>query len=235
MIVSMWMSRDVVTIAPGALVAEAARIMARRGIRRLPVVKDGAGKPRLVGITSTHDILHAFPPDVNPFCVADPRLDQNRLTVSEIMSYPVLTANPDTPIEEAARLLGDARIGSLPVMKDSQLVGLITESDIFRAFTAMLALDKSGFRITWDVSNGEDVFPFVADAARRHGLRVASIVTCEWEGRHLTVVQVVGADRSGFVDELWKSGHNVLSVLPGTRSRSGSLPLRSGGYSEPSS
>jgi acetoin utilization protein AcuB len=226
MIVRMWMTEDVLTIAPDTPAREAAKTMARRGIRRLPVVTDGRGDLRLVGIVSAHDILHAFPSDVNPFCVADSRIDADRVTVSEIMSSPVLTTHPNMPLEEVARTLLDRRVGALPVVKELQLIGIITESDVFRAFTSSLAFTQNGVRITFDVSEDEDVAYFVVNAARSHGLRVANVVTCRWQDRRMAVVGIFGDRTDRFVDEIWTSGHTVLSVAEVTPNEPEDLPLK---------
>jgi acetoin utilization protein AcuB len=212
MIVRMWMTRDVLTISPDQPVREAAQMMARRGIRRLPVILEEEPGPRLVGIVTAHDILHYFPADVNPFCVADERLDAESVTVSKLMSFPVITTEPNMALEEVAQILVERKVGALPVVQDSELVGVITESDVFRAFTASLEIDQSGVRIIFSVSKNEDVVGFVVDAARRHKLRVANIISCRWEDQLLTVVGVVGKRTEGFVDEVWKSGHIVLRV-----------------------
>ena len=97
------MSRELVTIGPDAAMADAVATMARHRIRRLPVVSRGAAGPKLIGIVSTHDVLHAFPPDINPFAVIGPVETVQTPTVSEFMTRRVLTIKQDAPLEDAAR------------------------------------------------------------------------------------------------------------------------------------
>ncbi len=213
MIVSMWMTRDVVTIRSDAPVAEAAALMARSHIRRLIVVDRKRETERIVGIISATDILHAFPADVNPFAVEAPDLRQAPLTVREMMKGGIQATAPDTPIEEAAAVMRENKIGALPVLRKGQLAGIITESDIFRAFVSLFSIEGRGARITFDVSQGEDMFGLMAKLAPRHGVRVVSMLAAQQESQPVCVVRVVGDKVDSLLDELWSSGHPVLNVL----------------------
>jgi acetoin utilization protein AcuB len=215
MIVSMWMTRDLVTVEPQTPIVDAAALMASRRVRRLPVVKphpDGAGL-RLLGIVSAKDILHAYPSDVNPFAVLGPDIRMAPLTAGEIMSRNLLVTAPDSPIEDAARLMVENKIGSLPVVHGDHLAGLITESDIFRAFVGFFASPDPGARITFDLSTGEDVFGFVSQAARKLGLRVTSLISSRQHDLPVCVVRISGKAVQPFLDELWSSGHRVVNVV----------------------
>ena len=131
MVVRDWMTCDLVTIPPTLPIAEAAARMAHHRVRRLPVVATTSPGRSLVGIVSLLDVSRAFPPDVNPQSAA--ALDQGPgAPVSTIMTRDVVTVGADTPLENAAVLLTTRKIGSLPVMAGERLVGIITESDIFR-------------------------------------------------------------------------------------------------------
>lgn len=110
-----WMSRDVIFAEPDMLLAEADKLLMTHTIRRLPVLDNG----RLVGIVTDGDIRGARP--------------LPRLTVAKIMTPDPITISQDVTVGEAAQLMLKNRIGGLPVMDaDSALVGIITESDIFR-------------------------------------------------------------------------------------------------------
>lgn len=213
MIVSMWMTRNVVTIGPNESVADAASLMARKRVRRLPVTETHGHEVRLLGMVSASDILHAFPPDVNPFAVEAPDAKQAPQTVSEIMERETETVTPATPIEEAAATMRDQKIGALPVLHEGHMVGLITESDIFRAIVSLLSLPGKGVRITFDVSRDEDVFSFIGQLARKRGMRVVSLISAEQDNRPECVVRVAGENVDKFLDDIWASGHVVLNVL----------------------
>jgi len=209
MIVSMWMSRDVVTVQPNAPVTEAAELMSAKRIRRLPVVEAG----RIVGIVSARDILHAFPPDVNPFAVLAPTVSGKPVTVGHIMTSHPQTIEPDAPIETAAELMAQGKIGALPVLRAGKLVGLITESDIFRAFASFFSSAQGSARITFDISTGEDVFGWISRETWRRSLSVTSLITSRQDNLPVCVVRVAGSSVDAFLEDLWNSGHRVLNVL----------------------
>src|SRR6185436_11353535 len=106
----------------------------------------------------------------------------------------------------------DRRIGGLPVVLDHALVGVLTKSDLFRAFTAALGGASAALRITFAVTPGEDVVPFVVALARKHGMRVASVATFAHGGGHAAVVRLLGHEPPALVEELWTTGHRVQSV-----------------------
>ncbi len=213
MIVSMWMSRKMVTIEPQASVMDAATLMARKHIRRLPVVEQRAAGPHLAGFVSATDIYHSFAPDVNPFAAVVPASCRPPIAVCEIMSRHLRTTTPETPIEEAAKVMREEKIGALLVLRNEALVGLITESDIFRAFVSLFDSSKKSVRITFDVSKGEDILAVIASLAAQHSIRVTSLFSCQQEDRPVCVVRVTGKKFDPFLDALWKSGHPVLSIL----------------------
>ena len=107
----------------------------------------------------------------------------------------------------------DKKIGSLPVLREKQLVGIITESDIFRAFVGLFTSDETGARITFDVSAGEDFFALVAQAALRNRVQVSSLVRLVQDNQPICVVRVAGATVDSFLEEIWNSGHRVLNVI----------------------
>jgi acetoin utilization protein AcuB len=159
------------------------------------------------------DLLGRSPPHLNPFSLPariDPALGH---PVRSIMSRQLVTVLAGSPIEEAAQVLVERRLGGVPVLQDGLLAGMLTESDLFRAFTAALGSRERGFRVSFDASAPDDVVAFAVAAAGRHGLRVASVVTYSREGRRTAVVRLVGSEAPGFVDELWRTGHRVLRVV----------------------
>ena len=124
MIVRMWMTEDVATIESNTPIIDAAALMARRNIRRLPVVEQRPKGPYFLGMVSAADILRAFPTNVNPFAATVQDTYQNPVTAAEIMDRRLLTTTPETPIEEAAAVMRDEKVGVLPVIRDERLVGL---------------------------------------------------------------------------------------------------------------
>lgn len=213
MIASMWMTRDLVTIKPDTPITEAAFLMATKHIRRLPVIEEHAKILHPVGIITATDILHAYPPEVNPFAILARDADRIHVKASDIMSRTLQTVTPETPIEEAARLMQNKKISTLLVVQKEKLVGLITESDIFRAFLSILESSRGDVRITFEIKNNEDIFGMIAPIALRLGVRVVSLMSLHQDDRKLCVVRISGAKTQEMLGEFWKSGHAVLNVL----------------------
>ena len=123
MIVSMWMTRDVLTIEPHTPITEASALMAKRRIRRLPVVEHHTDGLHPVGIVTATDILHAYPPEVNPFSISAADKRRVHTTAGEIMSRALQTVAPETPVEDAARMMRNGKISTLLVVQKTKLVG----------------------------------------------------------------------------------------------------------------
>ena len=211
--VSMWMTRDVLTVQPETPAAEAAKLMAQNHVRRLLVVEQWADGPHLLGIISAKDVIHAFPPHVNPFAIEGPDARLTPTTAGQIMTASPRTVAPETPIEDAAALMCAHKIGALPVLRDKKLAGIITESDIFRAFVSLFGSGEEGARITFDATQGEDVFEIMGKMSKRHHLRVLSLIWTRHDQLPVCVVSVAGTNVDKMMDELWSSGHPVVNVI----------------------
>jgi acetoin utilization protein AcuB len=129
---------------------EAHKLMRDEKIRRLPVV-DKRGK--LVGIVSESDLLHASPSDATSLSVWEMNYVLSKVMVREIMTREVISTRTDTPLEDAARKMVDNKIGGLPVVRDAEVVGIITETDLFKIFLELLGARESGVRLTVLVSH----------------------------------------------------------------------------------
>lgn len=214
MIVQMWMTRSPHTVGPDTPITEAATIMAKHHIRRLPVLKATLDKNILVGILAAKDVLQAFPPAVDPYSWESRagQIQDQLGVVEQIMSRQVYTTTPLTPLEEAALVMRNNKVGVLPVLKGDELVGIITESDIFRAFISMLRVEEEGVRATFELAENNDELACTLDLARRHRMKLVSFLTLDHEEQHLGVARVLGKDTDSFIDELWSTGHRVLTV-----------------------
>ena len=207
------MTREVLTVVPETLAAEAAKIMSRNQVRRLLVVEHWADGPHLLGIISAKDVIHAFPPHVNPFAIEGPDARLTPTTVGQIMTASPRTVTPETPIEEAAALMCAHKIGALPVLRDKALAGIITESDIFRAFVSVFGSGEPGARITFDATQGEDLFEIMGRLSKKHHLRVLSLIWTRHDQLPVCVVRVTEGNVDRMLDDLWSSGHPVVNVI----------------------
>jgi acetoin utilization protein AcuB len=145
MLVKERMSRQPILAAPDLPVGEALNQMKREHIRRMPVV-DQHGK--LIGIVSDKDLLQASPSPATSLSVWEITYLLSKLTVSEVMTKQVITVTEDTPLEDAARIMVDNKIGGLPVMRGDKIVGIITETDLFKIFLELLGARDKGVRLT---------------------------------------------------------------------------------------
>ena len=122
MLIKERMSKPVISVATDLPIMEALNLMRREQIRRAPVMKNG----KMVGIVSEKDLLNASPSDATSLSVWEISYLLSRVPVSDVMTKEVLTLNEETPIEEAARIMVDNKLGGVPVMRGKTVVGLIT-------------------------------------------------------------------------------------------------------------
>ena len=128
-LVKDWMTSSPILISSKVTLPEVHQIMKDNNIRRLPVVDNNA----LAGIITHSDVLEAGPSDAISLSIFELNYLIAKLTVREIMTKDVITVNPDTKLYEVAKIMLEQKIGGLPVMEEDGVVGIITESDVFRA------------------------------------------------------------------------------------------------------
>lgn len=139
--VKEWMTSPVIHITPRTPISHAHQIMKEKGIRRLPVVEDG----RLVGIVTIGDIREASPSDATTLSIWELNYLWAQLTVEKVMTRKLMTVQPETPLIDAAEIMLETKVSGLPVVDaDQKLVGIITESDVFR----MLVKSRNLSRVT---------------------------------------------------------------------------------------
>jgi len=139
------MTSNPITITADATVSDALNLMNQKSVRRLPVVdKEG----RLIGIVSEKELLYASPSPVTSLNVWEVKEMLHLLTINKIMGMKLITVEEDAPLEEAAVLMAANNVGGLPVTRNGSLVGMITETDIFKSFLELLGSKRPGVRIT---------------------------------------------------------------------------------------
>jgi len=144
MFVGERMSKPVIIISPDMPITEALSLMKKEHIRRTPVVKNG----KLVGIVSDKDLLNASPSPVTTLSIWEMNYLLSKITIAEVMTKNVMTIDENTPIEQAARIMADNKIGGLPVVRDGNVVGIITETDLFKVFLELMGAREAGVRVT---------------------------------------------------------------------------------------
>lgn len=170
------MTKNPVTVTPSTKVDEAALVMKKYGIRRLPVVEDG----KLVGFLSDRDLMKATPSPATTLSKYEINSLLAKMTVKGIMSRNVVTISVDATIEEAALLMCKEKIGGMPVVSSmGAVVGVITETDIFRTFVDVMGLLDGKTRLTLLVKDKIGVVRDVSGIFTELGLNIDSLVTCK--------------------------------------------------------
>ena len=144
MLVGERMSKPVIIVGPDLPIVDAINMMKSRHIRRVPVVEKG----KLIGIVSDKDLLNASPSQATSLSVWELNYLLSKITIKDVMTKKVLTVTESTPIEEAARLMADNKIGGMPVMRGAEVVGMITETDLFKIFLELMGAREQGLRGT---------------------------------------------------------------------------------------
>ena len=185
------MTHNPFTAKPTTPVSDAREMMKKDKIHRLPVI-DNDG--HLVGIITEKDILCASPSPATSLDVWEISSLLAKLMVSEIMTPQPIACSPDTPIEEAARVLSDNDIGGLPVTNQGLLVGIITESDLFKVFIELFAIREKGIRITFVIPDHLGELASISGAIRDAGGNILSfgIVRGEYPTNKLCIAKVSG-------------------------------------------
>ncbi len=158
------MTPDPRTIEPDATLDDALTLMRALKVRHLPVVDGG----RLVGICTWTDLIGMLPLPGKGRRGANGTAMLHNAQVKDVMTKDPLTVTPDAPVETAARMLRERKIGSLPVVERRMLVGIVTETDLFDALIHLLGGDIRGVRMSVDLPNGlRDLARFAEALAER--------------------------------------------------------------------
>lgn len=206
------MSTPSVTVRPEMNFQDALKLMQEGRFRRLPVVNQ-TGK--LVGIISERDLLHASPSPATSLSMWELSYLLSRLTVEKLMSTRVITVGEDTPLEEAARLMVTHRIGGMPVVDANHVVvGVITETDIFKAFVEMMGTGQTGVRLMLRVPNGKGVLAKMTTAISEIDGNILSVGTfgVAENGDATLLIKVAGVSQEQLVKTLESLGDHVLDV-----------------------
>ena len=159
------MSRPVITVTPDMAIHDVLAMFKQEHIRRAPVIKNG----KLVGIVSETDLLNASPSDVTSLSIWEMNYLLSKITVKIVMTKMVITIDEDTPIEEAARIMADNKIGGLPVLKKGRVTGIITETDLFKIFLEIMGSRQKATRVTAIVEDKHGALSNVTKAIAAHG------------------------------------------------------------------
>ena len=173
MLVGQRMSRPVITVSPDLPITEALTLLKRNNIRRAPVVKRG----KMVGIITVADIMNASPSQATSLSVWEVNYLISKIKVDAVMTKKVLTVQENIPIEDAAKLMADTKIGGLPVMRGKEIVGMITETDLFKVFLEMMGARQMGVRVSYLMVNRAGEIAKISKVLYENGGNILSLGT----------------------------------------------------------
>jgi len=174
MLVKDWMSKDPITINDDTSMMKAIHLMKQNRFRRLPVLQEG----RLVGIVSDRDLKEASPSKATTLDVHELYYLLSELQVKDIMSRDPITVAPDDTVEHAAQLMLENTISGLPVTDEKgAVVGILTQSDVFRAFMHITGILQGGVQFALRLEDRPGLIKEVVDLLRSKGARFVSLLT----------------------------------------------------------
>lgn len=212
MTVGQRMTKNPITVKPDTPVSEAQYTMRKEKVHRFPVVDK---ELRLRGIVTEKDLLYATPSPATTLDVYEMSYLLSKLKVDEVMTTELVTVTEDTTVEEAARVLVDNNIGGLPVLRDGKLVGIITESDLFKVFLEMFASRQKGIRMTMLVPEERGELAKLSGAVSAIGGNIVALGTFLGDDASQTLLTMKVQDTT--VDALEKALKPLVKSILDTR------------------
>jgi acetoin utilization protein AcuB len=210
-VVDKWMTRDVITVPPHEKIIDAFELMQRRGIRHLPVVEDG----ELKGLVTDRDIRLALIP--SPLSTPEDRMYHLGALerVDEIMATDLITVEPTSTIEEAAKLMAQYKIGAVPVVGRGKLVGILTETDVLSVFIEMLETIQASSRLDVVLGDKPSALDEVYRLLQSSQARVISVSMSpeETAGPPIYSFRIERTPVEPLVHKLEKAGYRVVQTL----------------------
>ena len=174
MLVKNWMSKNVITVDINDSMEGAMKHLKEHDIRMLPVMKKG----KLVGIVTDRDLKKASASDATTLEIHELLYLLTKIKVKDIMTSDVITVPPDFTVEETAQVLQKNRIPGVPVVDaDGRLVGVITQSDLFRVLISLTGVNSGGIQFGFQLADRPGSIKEVADIIRLYGGRMVSILS----------------------------------------------------------
>lgn len=209
MLVHEWMTPNPQTVDSSLPIMDAMRLLRDNVFRRLPVTDE---EGNLVGIVTEKDLKEATPTKATSLSIYELNYLLSKLSLSDVMIRDVASVQSDAPLEEAALLMEENGISGLPVLEGTKLVGIVTITDVLRAFTDMLGLKEGGTRVTVKVEDKPGVLAEVAKAAAPSNI-VAAVTSSIQEGKQRKLIfRVSGEEAESYPDRLKEHGIDVEDI-----------------------
>lgn len=211
MFVNKRMTHTPVTVSPNAMVADASEIMRNNKFRRLPVVDNG----QLVGIVTDRDLREVSASPATSLSIFELNYLLAKMKVKDVMRKNVVTIRSDATIEEAALLMYNHKIGGLVVVDEKDaVVGIITETDIFKCFVDVMGLPEGTTRVTLDVKDNVGVLYDVAGVFKDLKVNITSLASYPLEdGKKELVIRTDASDTQALEAKLAERGYPVQHIV----------------------
>lgn len=209
MFVRDYMTPSPVTASPDDLLGDALRLMKEHSIRRLPVVSRG----KIAGLVTEQDLMKASPSSATSLSVWEINYLFNKIKIKQIMTRDIFTVSADTILEKAALIMQEKGISTLPVLDKGKLVGIITESDIFKAFIDVLGLNHPSMRVTLQVEDQIGVLRDISELVGAAGINIVSTVVQRFSDDRVYLILRLGTGDVAAVTGLFeKAGIAVAHI-----------------------
>jgi acetoin utilization protein AcuB len=207
------MTSNPITAAPNTTYREAMQLMQDNYVNHLPIVTD---KGKLVGLVTQEDMLSASPSPVTSLSVFEIYSLLDKITMSKIMSKPVLAIDEDCSLPAAARFMVDNDVGCLPVVEGDKLVGIITDTDIFKALIEVMGGGQPGTCIEVGLPDEKGQLAATLAAMAAAGSSIVSVTVFEDRpGYAIVDIKERGGDEKKLRAELEKLGTaEILEFRP---------------------
>jgi acetoin utilization protein AcuB len=202
------------TITPDTAAETAIRMMREHRLRHLPVVRK---RDSLVGLVALPDLLHASPPSTESLEAWEISYVLARMRVRDVMTKKVIVVGEDCPLEAAALVMSERKIGCLPVVEGKQLVGIITETDIFKAFTEQLGARRTGVRLTLTTEDQKGELARITGRISELGGDIISMTTLPAKDKthYVVMLKVMDVPQATLVEALSQVVVEVLDAREG--------------------
>lgn len=209
--VNSYMTKDLVTIGPKTKILDALDLMKKHSIHRLPVVENN----KLIGLITEGVIGRNTPSTMTSLDMHEVNYLLNKTNVADIMEKQVITIGKDALLEEAALTMRHNNIGVLPVVEGTdQLVGIITDKDIFDAFVDILGFFTPGVRVVVNIrEDRKGVLEEITDFFYEAEINIQQVAVYRKTDLIQVIIQVESEDAAGIQSSLEAKGYEVDSAM----------------------
>lgn len=203
------MTRNPITITRQTTIADALELMRTHNVRRLPVME----KDKLAGIVTDRDLSEVSPSPATSLSVFEINYLLAKMKVNDVIpkKQEIFTISPDAYVEEAAIIMREHKVGALPVTDNGNLVGIITETNIFDAFIDILGVKEAGSRVTLEVMDKPGVLADVTQIIKNEGTNISRVAVFREEDKTFLVIRLTTFNVSPIVELLKTAGYTIHS------------------------